>query len=132
MKDNKKCDWFSLTKKMASDIKQIISNATGLQNPKDTTNSNDSVCDFESCQELTFESIVSWIKLHMQEVIGCDSALVRREQNADNEDFKYKVVIYFLNGRKILDNEVHKVIMCNFLEDDLANSFNSNDIFIIK
>lgn len=131
MEDNeRKCDWISLTKKLASDIRKTISIATGLQNPKEQT--TDSMCKFESCQEVTFESIVTWIKCHMQEVKECDSAVIRKSKNAENEEYKYRVDIYFLQGKQVLHNEIHKVIMCNSLEEDLLNSFNGGDVFIIK
>lgn len=127
--------WLELTQSCIQDCSRLFAEKFGLVNP-DKRNEYAAQSDFESCNELTFESVVAWIKKNMFKVEGSTGAIIRKE-NIDpvKEDFAYKVEIFFLKDNQIQTSALYKVILCNFIEDDLDINFkevNGQQVFIIK
>ena len=127
--------WLDLTQAYIHDCRKTFVEKLGLIDP-DKKNEFAAQTDFESCNELTFEGVVAWIQQNMSKVDGSTAAVVRKENlNKSTEDFAYKVEIFFMKDNQVLTTALHKVVLCNFLEDDLAMNFkevNGQYIFIIK
>lgn len=127
--------WVELTQSYAKDCRSFFAKKLGMVNP-DKKSEYAALSDFETCDELTFESIVTWITQNQTKVEGATSALVRKENlDQSKEDFAYKIEIFFMKDNQVQISALHKVVFCNVLEDDLAVNFeevNGQHLFILK
>lgn len=128
--------WLGLTQEYAKKCSELFSKATGLKNPTSPHQPKvETKHDFETCDELSFENVVDWIRSNMSKVKDSDGAILRRTKLIEDEDFKFKIEIFFLQGKNVLTNEIYKEIMCNSLEEDLESNFkdvNGQEVLIIK
>lgn len=127
--------WFELTQSCIQDCSRIFAEKLGLVNP-DKKSEFAAQSDFESCDELTFEGVVAWIKKNMSKVEGSTGAIVRKENlDKSKDEYAYKIEIFFLKENQVLMSSLHKIVLCNFIEDDLSVNFkevNGQNIFVIK
>lgn len=127
--------WFEMSQDYAQRFSDFLVRVSGMKNPTSTHQSKEeNTHDFESCEELKFESVLSWVKANMAKVEGSNGVILRRSKQKD-DDFKYMIEIFFLKDKQVMTNTIYKVILCNSIEDDMNDNFkdvNGQDVFIIR